>query len=274
MPGPDGPWGDALVAAVREGSIDESVVDRKVPPHPEARPARRRARGFALGRAGLDRGRGRLRPNRSHRGHRAAREPRRAAVGPPRRSRGSPSSATTPRTPARRAAAARPSCPRRRCPRSPACAPRCPAPTSPTPCGAVVQDGLARPAARPDDQPGDGRSRCARRASSTPMARSCSSRTAARPRWSGSAADAPIRRVGDRRAHHPVHTRRQRIDPPRLRHGRPRPGLRRRRARSSTSRSCRSGDDLGAAFLAPRRRATASITVTAGVPIDVRFEST
>ena len=30
MPGPDGPWGDALVAAVRDGAIDESVIDRKV----------------------------------------------------------------------------------------------------------------------------------------------------------------------------------------------------------------------------------------------------
>ncbi len=30
MPGPDGPWGDALVEAVRAGDIDESVVDRKV----------------------------------------------------------------------------------------------------------------------------------------------------------------------------------------------------------------------------------------------------
>lgn len=30
MPGPDGPWGDALVAAVRDGSVDESLVDRKV----------------------------------------------------------------------------------------------------------------------------------------------------------------------------------------------------------------------------------------------------
>jgi beta-glucosidase len=27
MPGPDGPWGDALVAAVRSGAVDESVVD-------------------------------------------------------------------------------------------------------------------------------------------------------------------------------------------------------------------------------------------------------
>ena len=30
MPGPAGPWGDALVAAVRDGKIDEAVVDRKV----------------------------------------------------------------------------------------------------------------------------------------------------------------------------------------------------------------------------------------------------
>jgi len=30
MPGPSGPWGEALVAAVRSGAIAESVVDRKV----------------------------------------------------------------------------------------------------------------------------------------------------------------------------------------------------------------------------------------------------
>ncbi len=30
MPGPEGPWGDALVEAVRGGRIDEKVVDRKV----------------------------------------------------------------------------------------------------------------------------------------------------------------------------------------------------------------------------------------------------
>jgi beta-glucosidase len=30
MPGPDGPWGRALIDAVRSGDIDESVVDRKV----------------------------------------------------------------------------------------------------------------------------------------------------------------------------------------------------------------------------------------------------
>jgi beta-glucosidase len=30
MPGPDGPWGEALVEAVRSGEIDEAVIDRKV----------------------------------------------------------------------------------------------------------------------------------------------------------------------------------------------------------------------------------------------------
>ncbi|HWM08695.1 MAG TPA: glycoside hydrolase family 3 N-terminal domain-containing protein, partial [Solirubrobacteraceae bacterium] len=30
MPGPDGPWGDALVAAVREGRVSEQAVDAKV----------------------------------------------------------------------------------------------------------------------------------------------------------------------------------------------------------------------------------------------------
>ena len=30
MPGPEGPWGEALVKAVRAGDIDESVVDQKV----------------------------------------------------------------------------------------------------------------------------------------------------------------------------------------------------------------------------------------------------
>src|SRR5260370_38131578 len=30
MPGPDGPWGDALVRAVRSGEIGEAAVDRKV----------------------------------------------------------------------------------------------------------------------------------------------------------------------------------------------------------------------------------------------------
>ncbi|MFD3443863.1 glycoside hydrolase family 3 protein [Microbacteriaceae bacterium 4G12] len=47
MPGPDGPWGDALVAAVRDGRIAEEVVDRKV-----RRILRLAARVGALGDAG------------------------------------------------------------------------------------------------------------------------------------------------------------------------------------------------------------------------------
>src|SRR3954464_10797337 len=30
MPGPDGPWGDALVAAVRAGEVGEAAIDDKV----------------------------------------------------------------------------------------------------------------------------------------------------------------------------------------------------------------------------------------------------
>ena len=30
MPGPHGAWGDALVAAVRRGDVDEDAIDRKV----------------------------------------------------------------------------------------------------------------------------------------------------------------------------------------------------------------------------------------------------
>ena len=81
MPGPGGPWGDALVLAIRSGEISEAVVDRKV-----ARILTLARRVGALGgvgrcRAGLGRGRRRLRPAGGHRGHRAAGKPRRAAVG-------------------------------------------------------------------------------------------------------------------------------------------------------------------------------------------------
>ncbi|MDA0165927.1 hypothetical protein OM076_37020, partial [Solirubrobacter ginsenosidimutans] len=44
MPGPSGPWGDALVAAVRDGSVSEAAVDDKV-----ARILRLAARVGALG---------------------------------------------------------------------------------------------------------------------------------------------------------------------------------------------------------------------------------
>jgi beta-glucosidase len=47
MPGPDGPWGDALVAAVRDGSIPEPAVDDKV-----RRLLRLAARVGALGEVG------------------------------------------------------------------------------------------------------------------------------------------------------------------------------------------------------------------------------
>src|SRR3954471_19687240 len=30
MPGPSGPWGDALVAAVRDGRVSEAAIDEKV----------------------------------------------------------------------------------------------------------------------------------------------------------------------------------------------------------------------------------------------------
>ena len=44
MPGPIGPWGDALVAAVRAGKVDEATIDDKVAAHPAPGRARRRAR--------------------------------------------------------------------------------------------------------------------------------------------------------------------------------------------------------------------------------------
>ena len=46
MPGPDGPWGAALVEAVEAGDIDEAVVDRKVLRILRLAAARRRARGL------------------------------------------------------------------------------------------------------------------------------------------------------------------------------------------------------------------------------------
>ena len=113
MPGPDGPWGDALVAAVRAGDIDEADVDRKVLRLLRLAAARRRARRVH--------GAGRARSG----SRTASRSPaRRRSTAPcccenrgelPLGRRGararSPSSATTPAPPAPRAAAAPPSCP-------------------------------------------------------------------------------------------------------------------------------------------------------------------
>ena len=82
MPGPDGPWGAALVKAVEAGDIDESVVDRKVLRILRLAAARRRARRHDRGRAGARRGRSRVRPRGGRRGHGPAGEPlrRRAAL--------------------------------------------------------------------------------------------------------------------------------------------------------------------------------------------------
>ena len=44
MPGPDGPWGDALVAAVRAGEVDESVIDEHLRAAAAPRRPGRRAR--------------------------------------------------------------------------------------------------------------------------------------------------------------------------------------------------------------------------------------
>ena len=44
MPGPTGPFGDALVAAVRTGAVSEAAVDDKVLRHPAPRRAGGRAR--------------------------------------------------------------------------------------------------------------------------------------------------------------------------------------------------------------------------------------
>ena len=99
MPGPAGPWGDALVAAVRAGEVDEAAIDDKV-----VRILRLAARVGALegvagrGRAGARRGRGR-RHAAARRGGRvragAQRAARRSRSTAP-RSSGWPSSAPTP----------------------------------------------------------------------------------------------------------------------------------------------------------------------------------
>ena len=59
--------------------------------------------------------------------------------------------------------------------------------------------------------------------------------------------------------------------PDRVRHGRPRPGAGSTTSWSSTRTSTAVGDDLGAAFLTPPS-ATTPITLTAGTPVDLRFE--
>ena len=176
MPGPDGPWGDALVAAVREGRVPESAVDEKV-----ERILRLAARVGAL--PALPR-----RPRRPSRTARPwrARSPRPGpcssatpASCPGPRRRPSPCSGRTPSPPARRAAAAPPSAPARSSTPCPGCAPPCRTPTSATrsapgsgtPCSRsppARSPSTARPA------PSSG--------TSTPTAPSCASSTGSRPR--------------------------------------------------------------------------------------------
>ncbi len=134
MPGPDGPWGDALVAAVRAGAIDESVVDRKVgrilalaqrvgalDGYAATEPVWVED-GAAFARMAATEGTVLL-SNRGELPWDAARCVR------------SRSSATTRPTRVPKAAAARPSFPRTPCRRWPACDRRCPASRSATPAG-------------------------------------------------------------------------------------------------------------------------------------------
>ena len=127
------------------GEVAEAVVDRKVPPHPAPWPRRVGALGgLARGRAGLGRGRRRLRP---------ARPPSRAPCcwrtggelpwDPARLRHGRGDRRQRRPAPAPRAAAAPRCCPRTPSRRWTACAPRCPAADVSYALGAVVQEGVA-----------------------------------------------------------------------------------------------------------------------------------
>ena len=131
-----------------------------------------------------------------------------------------------------------------------ACAPRCPAPRSPTRSARSCRTGLAE---LPLDQltnPVTGEPGAA-----GPVPRRRRRRAVRRgpPQdaplvWFGG--DAPISRPRRRRADHPLHARpSSSTRPARLRHGRPRPGLRRRRAGHRRGPRGQSATDLGAAFL-------------------------
>ena len=145
MPGPDGAWGAALVAAVRAGEVPAEAVEEKV-----RRLLLLAVRVGALG--------GPSRPPRPGRSSTPASpgRPRRGAScwsatpdGCCRCARrpASPSAARTPSCRAPRAAAARPWCRARSSPRSPGCARRCPRRVVSYRLGAVVQDGHRRAAA-------------------------------------------------------------------------------------------------------------------------------
>ena len=135
-----------------------------------------------------------------------------------------------------------------------------------------VADRARRPAARPADQPRHRRRRVRGCGSSTRTARSSSPRTASRRRrWSGSAG--PPRSAS--RTSVELTTRYTPTEsshcPDRLRRWSAAAGSGSTASWSSTRSSTAVGDDLGAAFLTPPS-ATTPITLTAGTPVDLRFE--
>ena len=276
MPGPDGPWGAALVKAVEAGDIDESVVDRKV-----LRILRLAERVGALGRhqpgrAGARRGRPRVRPRGGRRGHGPAGEPlrrrrSRPAVG--RRCRcGSVAvigdNAANARTQGGGSATVLPAYTV-----SPLAGLRAALPGADvTLLGRRgVADRAGRPAARPADQPRHRARRARGCGSSTRPAWSSSPRTGSRRRrWSGSAA--PPRSA----SRHVVEltTRYTPTDSGTVRIGFAMVGRGRVWVDDELvidEELTAVGDDLGAAFLTPPS-ATTPITLTAGTPVDLRFE--
>ncbi len=233
MPGPDGPWGDALVAAVRGRRGRRGRRRPQGAAHPARSPrGSARSDGHRPGRAGA----------RSRTASRSpARPPPRArccwrtdgepAVGRRRRcgsvavighnaadarTQGGGSATVLPER--HRLAAGRPA---RRAARRRRHA---------TASARSSQEGVAELPLDAADQPGDRRARRCGCGSSTRTAPSCSPRTAARPRWSGSAATRRSATSATLELDHPLHPDETRRGPARLRRGRPRPGLRRRRA--------------------------------------------
>ena len=126
MPGPAerfGPWGDALLEAVRAGQVDEALIDDKV-----LRILRLAARVGGLDGASPDLpgARGHSPPAARDRRGQLRAGPQRALAapaGPVQGWAGSPSSARTPRSPGRSAAGVPPSTRPTACPRSTGCAP-------------------------------------------------------------------------------------------------------------------------------------------------------
>ena len=273
MPGPDGPWGAALVKAVEAGDIDESVVDRKV-----LRILRLAQRVGALEgtsvRARARRGRPRVRPRGGRRGHGPAGEPfRRRRSRPPvggervELGRGD-----------RRQRRQRPDAGRRQRHRAPGVhglAPRGAARRAAGRRGHLlgrrgVADRARRPAARPADQPRHGRARCAG-AVRRRVRRGALRRGPAQDRAAGLVRRRrPDQRLGLGRADHALHP----ADSGTVRIGFAMVGRGRVWVDGELvidEKLAAVGDDLGAAFLTPPS-ATTPITLTAGTPVDLRFE--